>query len=161
MRLFLLRHAEAVPGHPDETRSLAPRGREELDRLCRVLHREKALNPDILWVSPLDRARETADRFCRALRLDLPTQVREDLVPEANPARLAREIATQESNLLIIGHNPHLEMLIAYLLTGKSDGCMVLMNTASLACIELTGLQNNPGGALLRWVVSPNILTRA
>lgn len=160
MRLYLLRHAEAEPGNPDETRKLAPAGHEELQRLCAALRKNKAVQPEALWVSPLDRAQQSAEVFCREMELDLPVNVREDLVPEANPARLAHEIGQCQESLLIVGHNPHLEVLIAYLLTGRSDGVMVLMNTGSLACLEKTGLGGNPGASILRWVVSPNILRK-
>jgi phosphohistidine phosphatase SixA len=59
MRLVLIRHAEAVPGSPDELRALTPEGREQARRLGEPETRE-ALAPgataeDILAFPPAGR----------------------------------------------------------------------------------------------------------
>ena len=57
MRLYLVRHAKAAPGDPDELRSLTPEGREQARLLAERLAAER---PDAVVTSPLLRARETA-----------------------------------------------------------------------------------------------------
>ena len=60
VRLFLVRHAEAAPGEPDELRPLTaggPRGRARARRAAR-----RASSLDAVVSSPLLRARETAER---------------------------------------------------------------------------------------------------
>ena len=80
MRLLIVRHAEAAPGHPDELRTLTPAGRAQARALGRRL-REEAFLPDAVVTSPLLRARETAV----ALGLGEP-QIDERLAPGAAPA---------------------------------------------------------------------------
>src|SRR5439155_4236406 len=60
MRLYLVRHAEAAPGTPDELRTLTPEGREQARQLGERLRGEGVV-ADAVLCSPLLRARETAD----------------------------------------------------------------------------------------------------
>jgi phosphohistidine phosphatase len=65
VRLYLVRHAEAAPGEPDELRALTPEGR----RAARALGEQLAadgVRPDAILSSPLLRARETAAELERA-----------------------------------------------------------------------------------------------
>ena len=63
MRLFVVRHAEAAPGEPDELRPLTAGGRAVARELGETLAREQ---PDAVLSSPLLRARETAEQVARA-----------------------------------------------------------------------------------------------
>ena len=58
MRLYLVRHAEAAPGEPDELRALTPHGREQARELGALLAAD-SVRPQIVLTSPLLRARET------------------------------------------------------------------------------------------------------
>src|SRR6266498_2609743 len=64
MRLYLVRHAEAAPGEPDELRTLTPNGRRQARELGGRLAAE--VNPDVVLTSPLLRARETGEELARA-----------------------------------------------------------------------------------------------
>ena len=88
MRLFLVRHAHAAPGEPDELRPLSDRGREEARALAERLD---AAAPDLVVTSPLLRARETAAAIASAtgaeLRIDdrlAPGATAEDVVAVAD-----------------------------------------------------------------------------
>ena len=69
MRLYLVRHAEAAPGEPDELRSLTQEGREQARSLAQRLRDEDAA-PAVILTSPLLRARETGDELARALEVE-------------------------------------------------------------------------------------------
>ena len=85
MRLFLIRHAKAVPGDPDELRPLADKGVEQARRLGAAL----ALHPTppvVVLTSPLLRARQTAEPIARATGAEL--RVDERLAPGADASDL-------------------------------------------------------------------------
>ena len=67
MRLFLVRHAEAAPGDPDDLRPLTPAGREAARALGEKLAAERL---DAVLSSPLLRARETAEQIARAAGIE-------------------------------------------------------------------------------------------
>jgi len=59
MELYLVRHAEAAPGDPDELRPLTPNGRKQARSLGQRL-RSTGVRADVVLTSPLLRAQETA-----------------------------------------------------------------------------------------------------
>ena len=69
MRLYLVRHAEAAPGEPDELRQLTPEGREQARALGKRLFSEDAV-PAVILTSPLLRARETGGEIARAFDIE-------------------------------------------------------------------------------------------
>src|SRR4029450_5552801 len=91
VRLYLVRHAEAAPGDPDELRRLTPQGREQARALGQKLEAEGA-RPGAILTSPLLRARETGGELARAL--DAAMEPDDRLAPGATPdavsARLSR-----------------------------------------------------------------------
>jgi phosphohistidine phosphatase len=103
VRLFLVRHAHAAPGEPDELRPLSDRGREEARALGERLDAEA---PDLVVTSPLLRARETAAAIASAtgaeLRIDdrlAPGATAEDVVAVANDDADA-------GTVVVVGHQP-------------------------------------------------------
>ena len=59
MRLFLVRHAEAAPGDPDDLRPLTPGGRDTARELAARLAAEQ---PEAVLTSPLLRATSRRQR---------------------------------------------------------------------------------------------------
>ena len=158
MNLYLLRHGDAAPGHPDDTRPLTEKGEEDIRKLTSILKKKKAVRVDRVCVSPLLRAQQTADLFLDGLGIEAQREIDPGLIPEANPARTAREALEAQLDLLLIGHNPHLELLASYLLTGRSNGAMMVISTGSLLCLENTHIRPDIGACMLRWMISPKVL---
>jgi phosphohistidine phosphatase len=101
MRLFLVRHAEAAPGEPDELRPLTPAGRE----VARDLGERLATEPlDAVVSSPLLRARETAEQIARAA--GLTAEADERLAPGATAEDVKAVVAGRGETVVAIGHQP-------------------------------------------------------
>jgi phosphohistidine phosphatase SixA len=112
VRLFVVRHAEAAPGEPDDLRPLTDAGRAAAHALGEVLAAE---NLDAVVSSPLLRARETADAIARAAGLEAVTDER--LAPGASADDM-RAIARAGDTVVIVGHQPDCsEVVLA--LTGR------------------------------------------
>ena len=118
MRVFLVRHAHADPGDPDELRSLSARGREE----ARVLAERLAVHatpPEVVLTSPLLRARQTAQAIADATSAEL--RIDERLSPGAT-AELVREVVDALGDpVATVGHQPDCSE-IAIALTGSDPG---------------------------------------
>jgi phosphohistidine phosphatase len=115
MRLFLVRHARAGSGVPDELRSLTPDGREQARRLGERLA-GKGVRPDAVVTSPLLRARETGDMLAQAL--DAVSEPDERLAPGATTEAVRSAIAGRGAVVLVVGHQPDLGRAAAELSGG-------------------------------------------
>lgn len=101
MRLFVVRHAEAAPGDPDELRPLTDAGRAAAralgDRLA-----DHGL--DAVLSSPLLRARETAEAIARPA--GLVAEPDERLAPGADAEAVREAVAGRGDTVVTVGHQP-------------------------------------------------------
>ena len=136
--LILLRHAHAEPadnGLPDIDRPLSPHGLAEAEAAGRWLL-EQRLVPDRVLCSPARRTRETLEAV-----LGLTGYVEQRLderVYDATPGTLAALVDEQRDveRLLLVGHNPGLEQLVALMSSGQS-GDYRGMPPAAVAVLSL------------------------
>jgi phosphohistidine phosphatase SixA len=116
VRVFLVRHAEAAPGEPDELRPLTPAGRDA----ARTLGDTLALHgPDAIVSSPLLRARETADLIARACGLAPATD--DHLAPGATTEALRAATLDKGETVIAVGHQPDCSEIV-FELTGRDVG---------------------------------------
>ena len=113
MRLFLVRHAEAAPGEPDELRPLTPAGRDSARDLAGRLAGE---GPDAVVSSPLLRARETASAIAEAA--GLAAEPDERLCPGATADDLRAAVAGRGETVVAVGHQPDCSEIVLAL-TGR------------------------------------------
>ncbi|MGH2669276.1 MAG: SixA phosphatase family protein [bacterium] len=118
MVLFLVRHAHAESGEPDETRPLSERGRAEARTLAGSLAQHET-PPVLVLSSPLLRARETADEIGRVTAAEL--RVDERLLPGATPGSLLDAIGDETRPVAAVCHQPDCSE-IALALIGHDPG---------------------------------------
>lgn len=113
--LYLLRHAKSdwsEAGTDDFDRPLAPRGREAAPAMGRYM-KQKKLIPDLVLCSAATRARQTWDLVAQELEAAPEVRVLKGLYM-ASPGRLLNAIRKAPDgarSVLIIGHNPGMEVL--------------------------------------------------
>jgi phosphohistidine phosphatase len=129
MRLYLVRHAEAEPGDPDDLRRLTPAGRQAARTLGERLAAEGAA-PDAIVTSPLLRARETGDQIARATGVSAEPDER--LAPGAEADDVLAAIEGRGENIVVVGHQPDCGR-IAAALAGTAPPAF-----APCAMVELT-----------------------
>jgi phosphohistidine phosphatase len=115
MQLYLVRHAEAAGGEPDELRPLTPAGREQARSLGERL-RESGVRPDAILTSPLLRARETASLLGRALGLEPVPDER--LAPGATANSITSAVDGHGETVIVVGHQPDCSRIAAALTGG-------------------------------------------
>jgi phosphohistidine phosphatase len=164
VKLLIIRHGPAgdredweAKGRDDRLRPLTAKGTGEIQKTAKVLAK---LVPqlDLLATSPFTRAVETADivasRYrCEAQQLDAltPDSAPELLTPwlQQHPAR---------GTVAMVGHEPHLSSLVAYLLTGGRTSFLDLKKGG--ACLLEVGVAAGPGSATLGWLLTDTLLRR-
>ncbi len=115
MRLYLVRHAEAAPGEPDERRPLTPQGREQARDLGRRM-RDELPPPEAILTSPLLRARETGGELSRAL--DVEAEPDDRLAPGATADDVRAVLAGRGDPIAVVGHQPDCGQIAAALSGG-------------------------------------------
>jgi phosphohistidine phosphatase SixA len=113
VRLFLVRHAEAAPGEPDDLRPLTSAGRDAARALAQRLAGE---HPEAVVSSPLLRARETAAVIAEASGIAAETDER--LAPGATADDLRAAAAGRGETIVAVGHEPDCSEIVLAL-TGE------------------------------------------
>jgi phosphohistidine phosphatase len=118
VKLYLIRHADAVPedvAGSDHERWLSLRGREAARGLARLL-REQHVELDAVISSPLPRAVQTAELVASGLDYLGAVTVLPALAPGCHPRRAAELLATFGASVAVVGHEPGISGLGAYVL---------------------------------------------
>jgi phosphohistidine phosphatase len=117
--VFLVRHAHADPGEPDDLRPLSVRGEEEARSLAERMGAHPT-PPRLVLTSPLVRARQTAAHIARATNAG--TRIEEALAPGATAELFLRTIAAEAGGpVAAVAHQPDCSR-IALALTGSDPG---------------------------------------
>jgi len=114
VRLFLVRHAEAAPGDPDDLRPLTATGRDAARALG-----ERLAPVDAVVTSPLLRARETGELVARASHIDADADER--LAPGASADGVRAAVESLGETVVAVGHQPDCSEIVLAL-TGREVG---------------------------------------
>jgi phosphohistidine phosphatase len=135
VKIYLIRHAEAVAPEQaasDEGRWLSARGREAARGLARLL-REERVAPDAILTSPLVRAVQTAELVADGLDYLGVVEALPALRPGSHPRVAAGELAARGQAVIVVGHEPTISALGAFLLGRPS---FPPLRTAQACAIE-------------------------
>jgi len=154
-RLILLRHAHARParaGEDDRDRPLSDTGEAEADAAAKFLA-DHAPFARVLC-SPALRTRQTCERVLG--QLGYADTRHDERLYEASAGELIAVLDEHDASpLLLVGHNPGLEQLVALLCTGRS-GEYRGMPPCSIAVLSVAnGEALEPGAARLDAFWSP------
>lgn len=155
MQLFVIRHAiaeDAAPGAADADRALTRDGITKLKAVVRGL-RALDLRFERVLTSPWVRARDTAARLGPVC--DAPP-IATELLCQSPRAELLALIAEQPHTTAVVGHEPWLGELIAWLAFGDTrHGEALVLKKAGVAWLEGSTV---PGGMMLRGLLPPSVL---
>ena len=158
--LYLLRHAKSSwkdASLSDFERPLKRRGREAAQLVGERLAQEKLKNP-VLICSPAVRTRETAELVLKSSKLRVEERWDERIYEASlrDLRQVVTEIPDDKKVVILIGHNPGFEELLAFL-TGESRR----MPTAALAKIEfeVSWKDIEARSGKLDWFTTPKALS--
>jgi phosphohistidine phosphatase len=141
----------------DRLRPLTPKGKKEVRRAAAgQIRLVPAL--DLLATSPLTRAAQTAEIVGKEYGCEIEEV--EQLTPDHKPEDLIPWLQEQSryEAVGLVGHEPHLGLLIGYLLTGKSVSFVDLKKGG--ACLLEMADPSKPGTAVLEWLLTDRELRR-
>jgi phosphohistidine phosphatase len=139
--LSILRHGKAEHGdlYPtDLERPLTNRGQKDAFLIGQML---TDVDPTIDWIvsSPAQRTRETAEAVIDALRYKRGIAWQDAIYDADGDALLnvLAQVPVEMEHVLIIGHNPGMELLISGLAAGSPTRLGISMPTGGLAHLTL------------------------
>src|SRR5580765_2889893 len=110
MRVYLVRHAEAEPGEPDELRALTPHGKWQAKEVGERFAR-RGIRADAVLSSPLLRARQTAEAI--AAEAGVVAERDERLAPGATADDVRAVVAGRGETVVVVGHQPDCGLIVA------------------------------------------------
>jgi phosphohistidine phosphatase len=149
MNLYLVRHGKAEAGEDDPQRPLREDGREAVARVAARL-RKAGVRPDRIEHSGLVRAQETAEILAAEVGGEIVQET--GLSPGAEVARTAERLVHASDDVMLVGHEPFMGRLAAFLLTGDADAELFHVRTGAIIC-----LSDDEGGWMLEWFIYPGI----
>jgi phosphohistidine phosphatase len=132
-RLYIVRHGEAKPKDEDPERGLTEAGHAKVSRMANWVAASGIRVGEIRHGGKL-RAQQTAEIFAGALGAHAHTTP--GLAPRDDCASIARAIASEDGEIMMVGHLPFLERLAALLTVGNADSNVVTLGAGAL--LELT-----------------------
>jgi phosphohistidine phosphatase len=135
--LLIMRHAKSsweFTNLSDHDRPLNDRGKRDAPRMGKVLLKER-LVPQLIISSSAARARSTAEEVAKMSRYNGEISIDSSLYRAGSSAYLnaLRRLTNQADTVLIVGHNPDVELLVE-ILTGN----VMTIPTSGLAYVKLS-----------------------
>ena len=150
MELLLWRHADAEDGSPDAARELSKKGQKQAMQVANWL-KPRLPKDCIILASPAKRAQQTA----QALNLPFTTERRIGTSADVADIIAAANWPQHRGTVLVVGHQPTLGQLAAWLLSGDPSAWTVKKGALWWFSSRTYG---DRAETVLRAVVSPDLL---
>ena len=155
MQLFVIRHGiaeDAIPGQDDASRELTEAGERKLKKIVKGLRR-MPVDFDRILTSPWRRATQTAI-LLQPLCDEPPLST--DLLAQSPKSELMALIAEMNETTAVVGHEPWLGELIAWLAFGDTrHGDALQLKKGGVVWMEGSCV---PGGMTLRALLPPSTI---
>ena len=165
MQLYLVRHAIAFDRDPvqwpdDRDRPLTPDGKKRFRQAARGLD-EIVQPPDLVLSSRFARAWATAEMLVKEADWPEP-DVCESLESGHTPADVLHALVprTGVDSVALVGHEPGLTELAAFLLLGAESAVPFLLKKGGVLGITFPGGSPVAGAGRLEWLLTPRVLRR-
>ena len=164
MMIYMMRHGIASePNDPsleqDRQRPLTDVGREKIEQIARKL-KKLAINPDLILSSPYVRAQQTASIVAKEFDLQKHIILSDLLQPAGTADTIVNAIVENylADELLIVGHEPCLGLLISFLAAANLD-LAINIKKGGVCCLSTDDLRMERRAAL-EWLLPPKLLLK-
>jgi phosphohistidine phosphatase SixA len=149
--VYLVQHGKAFDESVDPERRLTPDGIRESELVANYLAGLGISVPKIVH-SGKTRAKQTAEIFAKHLGV-ANVEVADGLNPNDDPIIWAQRINELTSDLMIVGHLPHLSRLTSLLVMGNPNIRIVEFRYSSV--LKLTRTNE---GWVISWFITPGLV---
>ena len=135
MKLYLMRHGEALSPQKDTERGLTDKGKLNVELVANHLKNQGVLFSKIFH-SKKKRARETAEIMREIIAPHVPLTLHDKITPNDDPNNIFSEINSWEEDTLIASHLPFVPDLMTLLTEKDAYMTAITFETATVICLE-------------------------
>lgn len=154
MKVYLVRHGDAVSSEVDPQRPLSEQGRADILKIASFI-RPLEIFVEHVWHSGKLRAAQTAEILAGAVDVEKNCSSRQGLRPNDDVSTIAEELEAYDNNLMIVGHLPFVGYLSSLLTAGNEIADVVAFDAGAIACLN----RRDPGQWHVEWTIMPRFLT--
>ncbi|MBU0755216.1 MAG: phosphohistidine phosphatase SixA [Planctomycetes bacterium] len=152
MKIYLVRHGDALSEYEDPAQPLSPEGRHQVERVAECLAHMR-VRVGKIECSTKRRAFETAQILARHLGCIDKLTERQGLKPNDPLDPLWEDLQKTDEDRILVGHLPYMEHMASALLGGGSKPVNFAVHPAT--CICLSGRMGSP--FVLEWMIRPEM----
>ncbi|NGX60437.1 MAG: hypothetical protein KR126chlam3_01611 [Chlamydiae bacterium] len=152
MKIYLVRHGQAVSPEVDPEKPLSPQGRENIEMIAKFLGK-KSFPLSLILHSQKLRAKQTAEIMGQYIAPGLALEEHAQMAPnDPIEAGFSRTTA-EDGDTMIVGHLPYLQKLLSYMIVDNEDLDLVQFNGGTTICVESFN-----GSWIIDWIVCLELL---
>ena len=152
MKVYFVRHGEAVSSGVDPKRPLSEQGLADVRKVASFIEPLK-ISVEHIWHSGKLRAAQTAEVMTSVVVVK-DYSAHESLGPNDDVKIIAEELEAYDTDLMIVGHLPFLAYLTSLLVASKETANVVAFDAGSIACLN----RGDPGRWQIEWMITPKLL---
>jgi len=153
MKVYLVRHGEAVSSQFDPQRPLSKQGFADIRKVASFI-KPLEISVEHIWHSGKLRAAQTAEILAESGSVEKDCSAHKDLMPNDDITIIAGEIEAYDMDLMIVGHLPFLAYLTSLLAAGNQIANVAGFNAGTIVCLN----RRNRGQWQIEWMITPELL---
>lgn len=153
MKVYLVRHGDAVSSDVDPRRPLSKQGLADVRKVASFI-KPLQISVEHIRHSGKLRAAQTAEILAESVQVKKDCSAHEALGPNDDVTILADELEAYDTDLMIVGHLPFMAYLVSLLAAGKDISNVAAFDAGSIACLN----RSSPGQWKIEWMIAPELL---
>ncbi len=153
MKIYLVRHGDALPKAVDPQGGLSSEGQDDIGRQAEFLN-GAGISVAAVFHSGKRRAAETAELLAESVLPKGEATAVKRLDPLDDPSLIEAEMKNWSGDTMLVGHLPYMSVMASLLVTGSIDHQIVTFESGTVVCLESDGL----GQWNIVWMLPPSML---
>ena len=153
MKLYLMRHGEALPSSKDPQRGLTDEGKLKIEQLANHLQKQKMTFIRVHH-SDRKRAQQTAEIMTNAISPNIEPALLQNITPNDDPGLIIEKINSWNEDTLVTSHLPFIPDLITLLTKQDVYKSSISFKPGTVVCLE----KGNNSSWSINWSASPDEL---
>ncbi len=150
MKVYLIRHGDAVSSDVDPQRPLSEQGRADIRKIASYI-KPLGITVEHVWHSGKRRAEQTAEILAKSVSVMKDCAAHNHLRPNDDITIIVEELEAYNTDIMLVGHLPFMAYLASLLVVGRDT---ISFDAGTIICLS----SEKPGQWQVEWMISPKLL---